>query len=333
MKSVGSMKLLKINYRLQDIVDSSRSQEYMGGVSFVASGDLWQLPPIYDQMVTDNNHLDGRPDCAPSHWNEHFKIFYLTEKMGSQADPVFSDLCDRVGRGNLNEFDEQFLKSRIQSTNSENSNDSFKNGKLLIIVTTNAKKDLINHKYLSRLLPEEKEYSCNSIDRVINLPVGNKLPEKLKENPGKTGNLQTDLKLKVGAPIVITTNHAKQKYREDGIVNGARGFVQAIQTSRDDQNKVEVVWVIFNNDSIGRLFRFEHNHLRKHFDPGHQMATPILPSRRNFKLKFGNVEYQRQNFALSLAYSVTAHKCQGETLNEVIIDFGPDQEHNIKNYI
>ena len=50
-------------------------------------------------------------------------------------------------------------------------------------------------------------------------------------------------------------------------------------------------------------------------------------------MKFGNVEYQRQNFALSLAYAVTAHKCQGETLKEVIIDFGPDLDHGIRNYI
>ena len=63
------------------------------------------------------------------------------------------------------------------------------------------------------------------------------------------------------------------------------------------------------------------------------MATPILPVRKNFKLNFGAVEYQRQNFALSLAYAITAHKCQGETLEEVIIDFGPDLEHGIKNYI
>ena len=35
---VGSMKLLKINYRLQDLVDGNRCQEYMGGISFVASG-------------------------------------------------------------------------------------------------------------------------------------------------------------------------------------------------------------------------------------------------------------------------------------------------------
>ena len=37
---VGSMKLLKINYRLQDLVDGDRGQLYMGGISFVASGKL-----------------------------------------------------------------------------------------------------------------------------------------------------------------------------------------------------------------------------------------------------------------------------------------------------
>ena len=150
----------------------------MVDATFIISGDLWQLPPIYDNLVTDNNHLDGRPDCAPSHWNENFKIFYLTEKMRSQKDPFFSDLCDRVGRGNITESDQAFLTSRVKSNDSEMLNETFKRGKLLIIVTTNKKKDLINHQKLTQLLPDQKEYTCNSIDRVTNLPGGTKLPEK-----------------------------------------------------------------------------------------------------------------------------------------------------------
>ena len=42
--------------------------------------------------------------------------------------------------------------------------------------------------------------------------------------------------------------------------------------------------------------------------------------KNKFQYVFGNIEYQRENFALSLAYAVTAHKAQGETLQEVIID-------------
>ena len=35
---VGSKKLLKINFRLQDLADGIKKQEYMGGKSFIASG-------------------------------------------------------------------------------------------------------------------------------------------------------------------------------------------------------------------------------------------------------------------------------------------------------
>ena len=264
---------------------------------------MWQLPPIYDNIIMDNNQLDGRPEFAPSHWKENFRIFYLTEKMRSQNDVAFSDLCDRIGRGYITQEDENYLRSRVKPNISEHSNENFKNGNLLIIVTTNLKKNLINQQKLTELLPNEKEYSCNSIDRIANLPSGSKLPEKLNENPSKTGNLQTSLKLKIGAPIVITTNHSKQKYREDGIMNGARGFVQAIQVSKENQEKVEIVWVVFYNENVGRLYRYEHRHLRKVFNPGHEYSTPILPSRRRFKVNFGNIEYQRQNFPLSVAYA------------------------------
>ena len=55
---LGSSKLSKINYRLQDLADGSRKHKFMGGVTFIVSGDLWQLPPIMDNLVTDKNNID-----------------------------------------------------------------------------------------------------------------------------------------------------------------------------------------------------------------------------------------------------------------------------------
>ena len=330
---VGASKLAKINYRLQDLANGDKKNEYMGGISFIAIGDFWQLPPIYDNIAMDKPHLDGRLECAPSHWKQHFRIFYLTEKMRSQKDPYFSDLCDRVARNTITEQDEAFLKSRIKKTESETENQNFKEGKICIIVTTNKKRDFENHKKLAELLPNEKEYFCNSVDRFVNLPGKAKIPERMQDNPGNTGNLQKELRLKVGAPVVITTNHPKQKYKDDGIMNGARGFVQFIQVSKDNPEKVDIIWVVFHRESIGRRYRADHVHLRKSFYPGHERATPILPQRKHFKLKFGNAEYQRTNFPLTLAYALTSHKCQGDTLDEVIIDFGADPVNKIKNYI
>ena len=281
----------------------------------------------------NRNQLDGRPVCAPSHWNENFRIFYLTEKMRCQNDFEFASLCDRVARGTVTEKDEIYLRSRIKTTPSENDNDMFKFGRLSIIVTTNPKRNLINTEKLAKLLPHEREYVCDSTDRITNLPSGHSVPDRLKHNLGKTGNLETELVLKIGAPVVITSNHDKQKYRDDGIMNGARGYVQAITVSKVDQEKVEIIWVVFKNEKIGKRYRFEHSFLLKDFNPGHDRATPIFPVRRNFTEEFGSVEYQRTNFPLSLAYALTAHKCQGDTLEEVIIDFGEDISLKIKSYI
>ena len=37
---VGSMKLSKINFRFQDIADGDKKKNFMGGISFIASGDF-----------------------------------------------------------------------------------------------------------------------------------------------------------------------------------------------------------------------------------------------------------------------------------------------------
>ena len=165
--------------------------------------------------------MDGRPDCAPSNWNQNFKVYYLAEKMKSSQDIEFSNLCDRVARGRITEEDELFLKSRIQATDTENHNENFKQGKISIIVTVNKKRNLINKNKLAELLPTKKLYVCNSDDRVKNVPGSQKIPDRLKDNPGKTGNLLSELYLKEEAPVVLTTNHPKQIYKEDGLINGA----------------------------------------------------------------------------------------------------------------
>ena len=67
---------------------------------------MWQLPPVKDRYVFFNNNLDSRPNVAPSHWDENFTIYYLTEKMRSKGDPEFGEVCDRIGRGTITKEDE-----------------------------------------------------------------------------------------------------------------------------------------------------------------------------------------------------------------------------------
>ena len=56
---------------------------------------------------------------------------------------------------------------------------------------------------------------------------------------------------------MITSNHEKQKYKNNGLVNGARGYIDSIQVNKENQEIAEVIWVKFADDKIGQLLRQE----------------------------------------------------------------------------
>ena len=52
---------------------------------------------------------------------------------------------------------------------------------------------------------------------------------------------------------MITTNHENKKYKNNGIVNGSRGYIDSIQTMIGNPDVAEVIWVRFNDDKTGQL--------------------------------------------------------------------------------
>ena len=148
------------------------------------------------------------------------EVFFLTEKMRCNNDLEFALTCDRVGEGKITRDDESFFLSRVVETDLENENENFKNGKLSIICTTNKYREEINREKLAKLLPTEKLYKCFSVDRSLNVTTTAALKKDIPYT--QTGSLQAELHIKIGAPIVITANHRKREFKEDGILNGAR---------------------------------------------------------------------------------------------------------------
>jgi len=104
------------------------------------------------------------------------------------------------------------------------------------------------------------------------------------------------------------------------MVNGARGFVDSIQANKEDPDVAEVIWVRFNDDAIGQLLRIDSKGLLNQHKPNDPLAVPIIRQKKQFSGR-GNTEYLRDQFPLTLCYAVTSHKSQGQTLDEVLIDF------------
>ena len=82
----------------------------------------------------------------------------------------------------------------------------------------------------------------------------------------------------------------------------------------------EVIWVWFTDAQIEQLLRKDSLSLLKNHKPIDPLVVSITKRKKLFGIK-GNVNWIKEQFPLTLCYSITAHKSQGRTLNEVIIDF------------
>ena len=207
----GSDMMAKMNFRMQEIMGNSN---FMGGVSLVCTGDFGQLPPVGQRMIWETSFLDSRVEICPNHWDDNFKIYYLTEKMRSQDDE-FSNVCDKVRKGICDDEISAYLNKHVQHCPSQDDNSKYANGKFCIIVTTNAAREQINKSKLEKLLPNKKTYYSNAKDKSTNNPNAPEVSENIPLT--RTGQLQKVIVFKEGAPVMITSNHPKTKYKNNGI--------------------------------------------------------------------------------------------------------------------
>ena len=322
---VGTNKLAAINYRMQEIAEGGNKRQFMGGVPCVTLGDFRQLPPVLDGYIFEKSRLDGRPSIAPCHWNENFKIYNLTQKMRCADDIAFAELCDRVGKGRdqITEEDEHFFQSRVRTDTipGEEVLENYTSGKLSIITTTNQRREEINLEKLRKLLPDEKEFVCLSQDKITNKKEHIPLPGTVSYS--KNHGMMSNLIIRRGAPVMVTLNDKTPRYKEDGIVNGATGYIDFIQTSKEDEDQVDIIWVVFQNEDIGaKCYKREKFKLRPREDVNlHERAIPILPVRKAFDVKqTGPLLYVRKQFPLTLCFAQTAPELE-KVQNQIFFTF------------
>ena len=93
---VGSNMLLEIHKRLQQKKGVSDDKVF-GGVSILAVGDLYQLPPVGQApLFSTVSDCYARLYGSGSLWVDHFLMLELTEVMRQRGDIAFSELLCRV---------------------------------------------------------------------------------------------------------------------------------------------------------------------------------------------------------------------------------------------
>ena len=226
----------------------------------------------------------------------------LDEIMRQRQDDQFAQLLCRVRTATCTEEDIKILESRTIS----NDDQSYPHD-ALHAYPRNHHVDEQNKLKLQQLAPETEHEIIKSIDKdkdkhtqLLNL--------SMPESKAKTGGLVGELRLAVGAKVMLTVNDVS-----DGLVNGTRGTVQAIIKTGSE---VTLVLVKFDHSQVGAK-AIAQSQCRSQYPE----AVPISRHEAVFCIgKNKAAEVSRRQFPLVLAWATTIHKVQGLTMDQIVVD-------------
>jgi hypothetical protein len=237
-----------------------KSDKIFGGIQIIFTGDFYQLPPV-----------QGDHCFLSDVWqNLKFQTITLTGKYRF-TDNTYAELMDRVRIGKHSMEDIELLNTRYYAYKELNISEM--EIQPTFVYTTNVNVDNHNLHELEKLTNEFVTYVA--IDNCYD-------PESLNILKGLA---PTEIKLKIGAQIMITANICVT----EGLANGTRGVIQFLD---DTYIKIKIL----NGQSV-------------------------CIERHTYTYKNSSKEiYTREQFPIKLAWSMTVHKSQGASIDLAIID-------------
>lgn len=180
-----------------------KSERPFGGLQVILVGDLFQLPPV--------DRGGGQPDFVHLSvaWHElQPKICYLSEQHRQQSDGLL-DLLEAMRRGELEEYHEDLLKTRLGIKPAE--------GRIVTrLYAHNVDIDTVNQRHLQALTDQIYEYEMETKGGAVKI-------EQLQRSVLAPELLQ----LKSGAEVMFVANNPAGSF-----VNGTRGQIIAFEDDK-----------------------------------------------------------------------------------------------------
>ncbi|XP_058863591.1 uncharacterized protein LOC117970172 isoform X1 [Acipenser ruthenus] len=311
---ITNVTLLYIHLRLCEIFQTANTDDgWFGKINILLLGDLLQLPPVHENppyvpVTQEELHKLTGSMGSVDLWNL-FAYDELTINMRQKQDRTFENLLNRARLGATNQADHRLLTSHLIP---------MERGDL-----SSYKKQIIKHmKDLDAKDPSSTCImptvdACNQIQTAIldSMP-GEDIhlmaidtvdcPRNFRRNVLKKMNackadcsraagLETIIRVKIGCKLMLRKNIDIAT----GLINGAIGKLQAVSYHLENTSMVKTITIKFNN---GVTHTFER-------------------MRSKFEI-MDRVYIVREQFPVVGAHAITIHKCQGMTLNTVMMDLG-----------
>ncbi|MEW8546654.1 MAG: DUF6570 domain-containing protein [Candidatus Thiodiazotropha sp.] len=281
---VSSETLLFIHRRLCTIKNNPDS---FGGLNIIVIGDFFQLKPVKGLFAFENTLL----------WSL-FDTYVLQVNMRQRSSDGYNELLNRIREGIIIKEDLNTLSSCL--INDDNSDF---NG-VLRVYPTLSQVSSFNKKQQNKLSPAFVLINAEHEVHNGQLGINQNIDDFIPDDDRNAGGLPKTLTVSVGTRVMLIRNIAT----DQGLVNGALGFVQYIEF--ENENPVRI-FVRFDDESIGRSFiNSDHN------------AIGIERISQEFYSESFSI--YRIQFPLLPAWATTIHKVQGITCERIVVDLGSD---------
>ncbi len=236
------------------------------GKSVYLFGDLFQLPAVES------------PQLYQSPLWQKFTMVQLTENCRQSQDVRYGSVLNRIRTNDHTHDDLVYLAGRVCGSGHERGPDCELNPNRTVLCSKHEHKDKVNMSMLNSLCGETVTLRSTDVDN-SGAPLNR---GQLRAVESMRGVPPAELKLKVGARVVVTRNLDVSQ----GIVNGTIGTVENILPS------------------LITVRRSKDNDL-----------MCVQPVKHRVKLKGSSCIVVREQFPLILAWAVTVHRVQGMTLS------------------
>ena len=306
-----SMVYKRLLYYIHErLVQIKKKKTPFGGVSVIAVGDFYQLPPV-KQSKSERLYNDSG-SYPVDHWKELFSIVQLNEIMRQREDLLFAEMLNTMRtRTSDMSFPKEVRDMLIECTR-EGPPD------VLHVYATNKEVNKYNIDMLKSVCSDYREILAKDFKK--DKTTGKLTKIAKPSSAGEADSLHASLLLAEGARVMLTRNVDVS----DGLVNGATGTVTTFtsttcnkQTAKD-YTEIKAIEVKFDDRRVGKK-------TGKECEDGNRVCIERIEE------EMRKSSITRHQFPLKLAWACTAHKVQGMTTDRVVVNldniFSPGQAY------
>jgi len=339
---------------IQDECDNLRHGCF-GGLNVIIVGDFHQFPPVaqprdatlYTSILQPKEKRIGKQHFEKHQgfqlYRQFQKVIVLTDQMRIAEDTRWIELLERARQGECTDEDlgivrELILDEEVHKAPAQTHRLDPSWRDAVLVTSRHSVRRAWNGEALVEhcLRTGNPKYKIHADDQIDGKPLPfeakvARIQQNLMDSSGKRSKGGDDksernglcevLDLAVGAQVMITCNLDIS----NGLANGARGVITEIRLRSDE----EISAGIGNEINLHTLPLYVL--VRLHHDIGVQLpgleknVIPVTPVQHTYQLKLGNKRtktVRRSQLPLTLAYSFTDYRAQGQTLHRVVVDIG-----------